>query len=170
MAISKLRQRCILAKLRGYTSTKNGDVFSPTGTKLACSGGGKYRTFSINVKGDPLPVKVHQFIAYLKYGRLALGSNVVVRHSNDDQNDNRWDNIRIGTQSNNMMDQPRSVRVARARHAASGNKKLSDAQVRALLADRANGMKYAELMAKYKVAKSTVSYIVNGKTYRGTKR
>jgi len=170
VAISKLRQRCIIAKLRGYTATQSGDVISPTGTVLACTGGGKYNTFSINVKGDPLPVKVHQFVAYLKYGRRALGENVVVRHSNDNRRDNSFLNIRIGTQSNNMMDQPRSVRVARARHAAKSNKKLSDAQIRALLADRAGGMKYAELMAKYKVAKSTVSYIVNGKTYRGTAR
>ena len=172
MAISKLRQRCIVAKLRGYKATPEGDVIAPTGTKLVLTRSKKarYRQFTINIDGMPLPVRVHQFVGYLKYGARALGSNVVVRHKDDDPDNNSFENIRIGTQRDNMMDQPRSVRVARARHAARSTRKLNPAQMRALLADRAAGATYAQLMAKYKIAKSTVSYVVNGKTYKGAKR
>lgn len=171
MGISKARQRCMIAKLRGYTADQDGEIFSKTGKKLATSkGGGRYAYFTIIVNGENKPVRVHQFVAFLKYGRKALASNVVVRHKDDNPDNNTFANIRIGTQSDNMMDQPRSVRIKRARHAARSTRKLTAAQMRDLLADHEAGIPYSKLMIKYGIAKSTVSYIVNGKTYKGAKR
>ena len=45
-------------------------------------------------------------------------------------------------------------------------RKLSDADVGNLKRDRLSGMTYAELSEKYGVVKSTISYILNSKTYK----
>jgi isopentenyl phosphate kinase len=64
-----------------------------------------------------------------------------------------------------MMDIPPAERHKKARKAAATQRKLSKVDVSDLRRDRAGGMTYKMLMAKYGLAKSTVSYIVNGKTY-----
>jgi hypothetical protein len=43
----------------------------------------------------------------------------VVRHLNGDPGSNAWDNIAIGTMSDNMFDIPKQIRIRRAEHASS---------------------------------------------------
>jgi hypothetical protein len=54
----------------------------------------------------------------LKYGDLLEEEGTVVRHLNGDQG-NAWDNIAIGTMSDNMFDIPKQIRIRRAEHASS---------------------------------------------------
>lgn len=65
----------------------------------------------------------------------------------------------------NTLDMPKAVRVSKNRKAARVLRKLSDSDIEELGAKRAKGATYAELMLGYGLAKSTLSYIVNHKTY-----
>lgn len=153
---------------RGYHLNGMGQVVSPNdrilSTYLNDSG---YPTFSI-VYGDKVrPCPVHRLVAYLKFGDKLFEDGVMTRHLDGDQTNNHPDNIAIGTNSDNMMDQPKQQRIEKAKIAASHNRKLSESDAIQLRLDRANGATYKELMDNYGLkSKSTISYIVNGKTYQ----
>lgn len=162
------------ASERGYYVNEDGDVISPKGTKRkpqpyknSAHRGGYYYRFTISVPGSKkrTTVTYHQLAAYQKFGAVALAEGVVVRHMDGDSENNRPDNIELGDHSDNMMDQCPKVRRARAKHAASHLKKLSDIEVARLRKDRAAGATLKVLCEKYGIAKSTCSYIINKKTY-----
>lgn len=114
---------------------------------------------------DIASVTVHRLVAYQKFGDKIYAEGVEVRHLDGNQRNNCPSNIDIGTASENCMDKPLGQRLRVAKLAALVVRKLRDEDVVALRADRAAGMKYVDLIKKYGVAKSTVSYVVNGKTY-----
>lgn len=57
------------------------------------------------------PMKIHRLVAYIKYGNAALRKGIDTRHLNGDKLDNSWDNIAIGTRSDNMQDMPKELRM-----------------------------------------------------------
>lgn len=65
-----------------------------------------------------------------------------------------------------MMDMPKNVRIQKSIKAAKTLRKLTTEQMSEFRKDRESGFTYKMLIAKYKIAKSTVSYIANNKTYR----
>jgi hypothetical protein len=79
------------------------------------------------------------------------------RHLNDDPQDNRWENIAIGSHSDNMMDKPAAVRRAAAQKAGMANG-LPDRVWDQVKEDRANGARYKDLTEKYGIPKGTLSY------------
>ena len=153
-----------IAHERGYFVDDEGNVVSPHGGTLRTRIDNRgYRTFNIKVDGRSYPARVHRLAAYQKYGERIFDPDQQVRHLDENQLNNRPDNISVGTASDNAFDQKPKARVARAKHAARSLRVLSDSNVRSLLRDRDKGATLKELSAKYGVAKSTVSYIVNGK-------
>ena len=161
---------------KGYYVNEKGDVISPLGRvrkpqpyRNSRGSGGFYYRFTVQVEIDgekyKTSVAYHQLAAYQKFGEEALSEGVVVRHRNGDSEDNRPDNILLGTSSDNMMDQPEEVRKARALYAATFQQKLSDQQVRDLRAAKKRGATLQQICWKYQIAKSTASYIINRKTY-----
>lgn len=117
-------------------------------------------------RGDSYGVKVHQLSAYQMLGDEMIVSELLVCHKDEDELNNRMDNLYLGTHSSNMMDQPEAVRIARAKHAAKAQRRLTEEQVVELRQDSTDGMSNVALMAKYKIAAGTVSGIVNYRTYR----
>lgn len=67
-----------------------------------------------------------------------------------------------------MMDKSLEDRKWLAMIGARTQRKLSEEEVQQLRNDRNAGFSYSKLMAKYNIAKSTVSYIVNKYTYKDT--
>ena len=158
-----------LAYTKGYRATESGDVISPLGCSLKLyrnrsNGYLRYTVYTNETKKSG-KVWVHRFVAYCKYGELLDEDGIEVRHLNGNQQDNTWDNIAIGTRSENMMDRPKSKRQRIAHQAASVNRKLTDDQVREFRADREEGATYRQLMEKYHIAQPTVHKIINKKTY-----
>lgn len=158
------------AKNKGYRVEPDGCVIGLRGYKLKTFiyhvGNADYRFFSISGTKDRVStVRVAHLQAYQKYGETALGEKVVVRHLDGDSLNDAWDNIAIGSHSDNMMDIPERARRRKAKWAASFVRKLTAGQVRELRAFREKGATLVELAEKYGLAKSTVSYIVNRKTY-----
>lgn len=58
-------------------------------------------------------------MAYQKYGDRIYNPRMVVRHLDGNPLNNSWENIAIGTQSENNMDKPPELRRRMAVHASS---------------------------------------------------
>jgi hypothetical protein len=170
--ISNIKKNTKIAYDKGYRVSLTGEVFSPFRKEpiktLALKGEHKYAKFTVKSdSGVRLNISVHHLVAYQKYGdEYLLSTDLVVRHLNGDRFDNSYHNIALGTQADNMLDVPKETRLRSGKHAASFLKSLTDEEVNQLRLDRDSGLSYAALMKKYGLAKSTVSYIVNHKTYK----
>ena len=157
------------AAKRGYKVEKNGEVFAPNGKRLVApvdpSKG--YRRFTIRCDGKFLAVRVHKLVAFQKFGSAAFRKGIEVRHLDGNRINNTWSNIAIGTPHENQMDKPSSVRRAVALNAASKLRKLTESELRRFRSLREQGWTYKELGKEFGLSKSTISYIVNRKTYSG---
>jgi len=152
-------------KKAGFTVDKD-QIISPKGKVLYqyLAKDGYYRVRPV-FNRTRRQVKVHRVIAYYKYGD-ELFKHACVRHKNETSTDNNPDNLLLGSHRDNALDREYVVRVKHARKAAKVNRKLSDKEVENLRLDRKEGMTYKQIMVKYNIAKSTVSYIVNNITYK----
>ncbi len=154
-----------LVKL-GYKLTTDGRLVTPTKITNGTVTSTGYLATKVLVGNKRYNVKLHRLQAYQKFGDELYGSNIVVRHINDDKQDNSWDNIDIGTYSDNAMDRSPKLRKELALNAAKSTRKLSEEQLQLLRTDRERGLSLSFLSKKYSISKSTVSYIVNNKTYK----
>lgn len=155
------------AYAKGYRVLEDGSVISPfSGERVGVQKDRYgYPRFSVRVEGKRAKLQVYRLAAYQKYGEAVLQKGLQVRHLDGDESNSRLDNIGYGSPSDNQMDKPPAVRLRVSRQAAMRRRKLTDTEVKALRDDRDSGLTYPQLMEKYGVAKSTVSYIVNRKTY-----
>ena len=96
-------------------------------------------------------IQVHKLQAYQKFGNKVFEKGIQVRHLDNNSLNNSWNNIDIGTQSQNMMDIPKEKRIQKARN----NIKYDWSEIDK---DRENGMSYKKLTEKYGVKKGTLSY------------
>lgn len=144
------------------------NILSPQERKLRQDSHGRgYLIVNLSHSKGRARVFVHRFIAYCKFGDDLFESDNV-RHLDGCHANNGWENIAIGSFSDNHMDKPKEVRLRSAKVAASYQRKLSDSEVHSLRRDRSNGFTYKMLCEKYGLAKSTVSYIVRSITYADT--
>jgi hypothetical protein len=150
---------------KGYRVDSQGCVLSPKGKprKLFKSSMG-YFQFSIGTYDGPKNVLVHQLQAYQKFG-LAILENETIRHLDGNRENNALANLALGSHSDNTFDRSKEDRIISAINGAEKVRKLTREQWLLFCEDRRNGFTYKQLMAKYGLAKSTVSYIVNNKTY-----
>lgn len=149
----------IIAKEKGYTITSDGTVYSPKGNIVGTHGKNGYRYFSFRVNGKITKVYFHRFQAYNKFGDAIYEDNIVVRHLDGNYLNNSESNIDLGTNSDNMMDIPKEVRI---RKSSNASKKYPDVLVQMIRLDKEKGMSYKELMIKYNISsKGTLSYIIN---------
>jgi len=89
-----------LASQKGYTINQTGEIIHPKGQKVRGSiretKNSFYKIFGVAHKGMSRPILVHRFVAYKKFGNLALEAECI-KHLNNNSLDNRPDNIDIGT-------------------------------------------------------------------------
>jgi hypothetical protein len=107
---------------------------------------------------------VSRFIAFIKYGDEGLLSEV--RHLDNNKLNSCWQNIVIGTHSDNLFDIPKCDRIAHAKKAAISIRKLSLKEVNSLRKDNLSGISYGQLASKYGISKSTAFYIANHVYYK----
>lgn len=166
MRESKLNAAVIIADEQGYRITNDGNVISPRGTcrKTSPDDNG-YLMFTISDGGDTYSVHVHKLAAFQRFGGIIFEEDQEVRHLNNNKLDNSITNISFGTHSENMMDISPSIRMHSALASAYPRRKLTVAQVRELRQLNKEGWSIRMLCRKYGLAVSTVSYIINRKTY-----
>lgn len=150
-----------LALEKGYTIDDNGNVYGLKGNILKeffCTNGYKYFNFR-DKDNKIIKVASHRFQAYNKFGNKIYEKGVLVRHLDGNSLNNSISNIELGSQSDNMMDQPKEVRIKKA---SKANKVYSDEVVKQIIIDHENGLSYKDLMQKYNISsKGTLSYIIN---------
>ena len=146
-----------VALKRGYTVTEDGQLFNPNGKEISTLDGGYYKT-SLKVNKIKRNLKVHRLQAYQKYGDKLFEEGIVVRHKNGNPLDNSWDNILIGTNSDNMMDIPKQIRIKRAKHATSFVRKYNKEEV---IKFHKKEKSYKLTMEKFGISsKGTLHYIL----------
>lgn len=153
--MSKTNAAMLVAVRKGYRVTEDGDVISPLNRKLKLSTKwGDYLAFRVKLyDGTSFSVFVHKLQAYIKFGEKMFEHGVVVRHLNNNKLDNSFDNIAIGTHTDNAMDLPISVRSLR-----SSSPKHNHDQI---INDYKDGMSFSQLMRKYSISsKGTISFII----------
>jgi len=110
--------------------------------------------------------------AYQKYGNAFLQPGIEVRHLNNNSADNSLDNIDIGTHQENMLDVPAELRRLRSRKGQRAGtakvRKFTFEEVQEIRKLREEGWTYSQLRLRFPCAKSTMSYIINNKTYTST--
>lgn len=165
-----------IAYEKGYRVSKDGQPLNPDGIPLrgTLSGRKNMRYLAVAIKysdcdGRKLKKNcpVHRIQAFQKFGHAIYGDGVVVRHLDGNQFNNSYENILIGTVSDNIMDMPSEQRREKARLASkcSPLRYQKDA-IDAIKKDREDGMTYKELMQKYGISsKGTISYICHHDYY-----
>lgn len=143
----------------GYRINDEGHAISPNGEVLKpyCAKNGYYR-FTIRINKVPGSVPYHRLMAYQKYGDLLFAANCV-RHLNGNSLDNSYDNIEIGSWSDNMMDIPKEIRVRKAANANMKYKNIDE------IRNHYNNCKsYKETMERYGISsKGTLYHILKNR-------
>ena len=146
------------SKEKGYSVDDSGKVFNKDCALISLSKNTKgkgYLSFNIRINGSkPTRSFVHRLQAFQKFGDVIFKEGVVVRHLDGISTNNSYDNIGIGSPSDNMLDIPKEKRVINASNPTHDHE--------AILKDRKNGYTYKELMEKYSISsKGTISFIIN---------
>lgn len=158
--MTKKNQALIVLKEKGYT-IKNGKVYSPDNVELTLKADENgYLCFNTRLNNNQMiRVRLHRYIAYLKYGNDLFQPGLQVRHLDGNQLNNKFDNIGIGTCQQNNLDKDINVRLQSALVATS-HVKIHDHV--AILKRRNEGATYKELMEEFGItSKGTISFIVN---------
>ena len=153
-----------VAKRKGYTVNKEGNVIGVKGYKLRSSkdSNGYLRLGIRDFNGKIQQLYVHRFVAYIKYGDSLFNTNIQVRHLNGDPCDNSWDNIAIGTPKENAMDKLPETRLRSAMIATSYVRKYDRLRVKEYYSKCKS---YKKTMEHFGIgSKGTLHFILNKKS------
>jgi hypothetical protein len=146
---------------KGYRVTTQGDVISPKGIVLRghvyTRGKNKYHSFGIRYNGGTAIIPTHRMVAYIKYGELALTSDCV-RHLDGNGLNNSFDNIEIGTFSDNRFDIPKEKRIEYAKNASKYNIVYDDKKVQDIKSFHDETKSYKKTMEKFGISSKGTLY------------
>ena len=161
--MTKTKKALILAKKKGYKVQKDGSVIGVRGKKLklkTTTGTPKYYTFNIKMNGESYPIPVHSYISFLKYDDDYFKKGVCARHLDGNSLNNDWNNIAIGSYSDNMFDIPKETRQRKAEYASSFIKIHNHHKI--IEYYKKGDVTYQDIMTEFNISsKGTVSYIIN---------
>ena len=153
------RHEELAAKL-GIRITSDGKTITrPDGSiiKQTLFGNGYYN-FGFGPKKDRKKCRVHRFNAWFKFGDKIYDPNIVCRHLDGNPLNNHWDNLALGTQSDNMNDRPADVRRAHAW--ATSRHAMKHDHVAIIEFYRVHG--FNKTMVEFGISsKGTLSFIIN---------
>jgi len=166
--MNKTTQCLLHAYEKGYRCTPEGHVISPKETTLKLyKNQYGYCMFSISIgeihhKPISRAIPVHRLQAYQKFGDACFEKGIHIRHLNGVQDDNRVDNIGIGSVSDNMMDKLPEDRMRTAINASCKIRKFSDSEMADIRTFYANSKSYKNTMATFDItSKGTLHRILN---------
>lgn len=165
--LSKKNIYVLEAFSEGYDINKKGELIRKDGSiknKFRIDKNG-YCNVTLRLPScDKADLRIHKLQAYKKYGKLLFKESLVVRHFDGVKTNNSWDNILIGTPSDNQMDRSEESRVTSATIAS---RKMQD-NVRSygerclIYEDLKNNIPYKEIMLKHNISsKGTLSFMKN---------
>lgn len=150
----------IYAYNKGYRVLTDGSLINNEGKYLKTLFKNRnYNVTSIRYYGKLKILNVHRLQAYQKFNDKMFVKGVVVRHLNGNSLDNSWDNIGIGTGSENAMDIKEEIRISRATYASSFTKKHNHEEI---VDFHKKENSYKLTMEKFNISsKGTLFFILN---------
>ncbi|MCH8067792.1 MAG: HNH endonuclease [Candidatus Marinimicrobia bacterium] len=149
----------IIAARRGYVVSDHGVAYNPKGDVIGKYINNGYHDTHIRVNHNVKELMIHRLQAYQKYGHKMFDKGVEVRHKDGNSLNNSWDNILIGTHSDNMLDIPKQIRIKRAAHATSFIRKFNKDKVKEF---HGKNRSYKNTMEEFGItSKGTLNYILN---------
>lgn len=150
---------------KGYRVDENGNCFNIKNSNKFLKGYIKnngYIYISIrNYENKICKISIHRLQAYQKFGNKIYEEKIVIRHLDGNKLNNSFNNIEIGTQSENALDQSKEIRINKSSNA---NKKYSNELVLEIKEYYKSGHTYKETMEKFNISsKGTLSYIINNR-------
>jgi hypothetical protein len=114
-------------------------------------------------KGKKLSVHRVIYAKFLagKDGNPELAQDLVINHKDGNSANNSIDNLELITASQNNYHAVRDLGLL----PTMGNHKITPEIADQIRIDRANGLVYKQLMAKYNLSKSSISMIINNKIW-----
>lgn len=163
--MDKAKRALLAAVAKGYRFSMS-KVIGPRGKPLAIlADKNGYPYFNISLEGRVVHVPYHRLKAYYLFGKTIFEDGIQVRHLNGRPSDYSDGNISIGTQKQNSFDRPPQERLEHANKATAKVRKFRPcevSQIRKIVEVVGNAAKVGRA---YGVCKSTMSYLMNGKTY-----
>ena len=146
---------------KGYRVGVDGKLFNPKGREIfGYINSNGYRKTTIRINDKFCGLYFHRLQAFQKYGINLFNDGMEVRHLDGNALNNSYDNIAIGTHSENMQDIPAEIRLKKSIIATSNRSVFHDHE--SIINDRNKGMKYSDIMTKYGIkSKGTISFIIN---------
>lgn len=149
--------KVIVLYKRGYRVSEDGILYNKNRVEVG-SVQGRYHRIGIRINKKKVFINTHRLQAYQKYGDKLFENDIVVRHKNGNNLDNSWENILIGTQSDNMMDIPKQIRILHSIHASSFNKKYNKEEIKKF---HKKSKSYKKTMEEFNISsKGTLNYIL----------
>jgi len=144
---------------KGWNIDHNGQITNPKGEIK--KGSLTYGYLKVGIKITELQIssyalKIHKFQAYKKYGEEIFNPGIVVRHLNGIKTDNSWENIIIGTQSDNMMDRNESDRIKHSKE----RRKYSQEVKSQLIKERELGKSFGQISKDNSIPLQSVKDII----------
>jgi hypothetical protein len=149
-----------------YLDTDNEILFNKNKRPVVLTiGTTGYKYFKIKINNKPREIKIHRLVAFLNFGDRIFNKKLQVRHLDNNKLNNKNNNIKLGTASENMHDIPEEERIEHSIHSGSFIRKFSDKTVKEIREMRASGATYKDIYNKFGVVKSTAHYIINNAYY-----
>jgi hypothetical protein len=154
---------------KGYTCNEEGLIYFPPSKKWNtghCDKTGYYHIgFNLKDSENKSYIKriaTHRLVAYYKFGDKIFDKSLHVRHLNGNPKDNSWNNIAIGTASENMMDKTPEARMKHALNASSKNRKFDDKTMKEIREYYNEVKSYKKTKEKYNISSSgTLHHMLN---------
>jgi hypothetical protein len=149
-----------IAISKGFTVTEKGVLLNKKGKMVGYKSNRGYMVHSIRIDKKYKQFSIHRLQAFQKYGNEMFEKGIEVRHKNGNETDNSFENILIGTHSQNIMDIPVDVRLRSAMTATSFVRKYERKEVKEFYSQNKS---YTKTMAKFNISsKGTLHFILNG--------
>jgi len=161
-------RREVVARSQGLCVDGRGVLYGPRGPRKTKMDQDGYLNASFREAGTGkvVNVYVHRLQAFQKFGNELYADGMQVRHLDGNHLNNRPVNIAIGTKSDNEQDKDPVVRKYASEQGALATRKFTDDQVRDMRSRYASNRSSCPALAReYECSKSTMSYILNRKTY-----
>ena len=167
--MSNRNQIIIESAKRGYIVSELGVVkgLRKNILKLTVAKGYYCFTIRFGLKNKGHGVYVHRLQAYQKFGTKFFEEGIQVRHVNGNSLDNSFENIQIGTHSENMLDIPKEVRIKTSNVAWRKANPRTEKERFEIYKLINNGLSYSQINKRLSVSNGTLSYMKNiSKEYR----
>ena len=164
--LSKLKLGTLVAFTEGYRVNELGEVIKPNGKICKINSWPKGKNLSYYVFGfRGYKIQVHHLVAMQKYGVEWLLGNLLVRHKNNDSLDNTFDNIILGTKSDNWHDIPIEKREIHLGKVHKASRIFTDDQVREIRTNK-DKLSLKKMADKYNCSIHTVRFVKYRKSYK----